>query len=72
VVTGRWGFMLSVMFPAIATMGLSVMRRSLWVTSTHVSFPSWRAIITAIMEEVADIFSVMNAYFARRPVLPRY
>jgi FHS family L-fucose permease-like MFS transporter len=58
------GFMMSVMFPAIFTMGLSGHEEEARLgTALMIMSIIGGAIITAIMGRVADIFSVMNAYF---------
>jgi len=58
------GFMMSVMFPAIFTMGLSGHEEEARLgTALMIMSIIGGAIITAIMGTVADIFSVMNAYF---------
>jgi len=58
------GFMMSVMFPAIFTMGLSGHEEEARLgTALMIMSIIGGAIITAIMGRVADIYSVMNAYF---------
>jgi FHS family L-fucose permease-like MFS transporter len=58
------GFMMSVMFPAIFTMGLSGHEEEARLgTALMIMSIIGGAIITAIMGRAADIYSVMNAYF---------
>jgi FHS family L-fucose permease-like MFS transporter len=57
------GFMMSVMFPAIFTMGLSDHQQEARLgTALMIMSIIGGAIITAIMGRIADIYSVMNAY----------
>lgn len=58
------GFMMSVMFPAIFTMGLSGHEEETRLgTALMIMSIIGGAIITAIMGRVADIYNVMDAYF---------
>jgi FHS family L-fucose permease-like MFS transporter len=57
------GFMMSVMFPAIFTMGLSGHEEEARLgTALMIMSIIGGAIITAIMGRVADIYTVMDAY----------